>query len=231
MKESRFIELINLYIDRQIGPEEAAELETEIARSPAHRRTYLQYCRMHRACTLLFEDFQAPATALTQALSEAEGKVTAFPGRGYRLARIALGMGLAAAACAAFVLVHHPASISTPEAKSSVNEVAQVNVPAESFHAAALAAGARPAEFQTVLAAHKFSLASDQAAIDARRAAFDWMKQIDLSPMSTGGNSGTVFGPQPEIQSSDLRFQRDRHDDHPAAELTAFEFEKFQFQR
>ena len=74
MKESRFIELINLYIDRQIGPEEAAELESEIARSPAHRRTYLQYCRMHRACTLLFENFRAPASPLAQALSEAEEK-------------------------------------------------------------------------------------------------------------------------------------------------------------
>jgi anti-sigma factor RsiW len=225
MKESRFIELINLYIDRQIGPEEAAELETEIARSPAHRRTYLQYCRMHRACTLLFEDFQAPATALTQALRQAEGKVTAFPGRGYRLARVALATGLAAAACVAFILVNHPASVSTPEAKSSVNEVAQVNVPAESFHAAEPAAGARPTEFQTVFAAHKFSLASNQAAIDAQRAEFDWMRQIELSPMSPAGNSETVFGPQPEIQSAELRFQRERHDDQPAAEMA------FQFQR
>jgi hypothetical protein len=226
MKESRFIELINLYIDRQIGPEEAAELETEIARSPAHRRTYLQYCRMHRACTLLFEDFHAPATTLTQALSQAEGKVTAFPGRGYRLARIALGMGgLAAAACVAFILVNHPASVPAPAAKSSVNEMAQVNVPPESFHLAAVPPNIRPVEFQTVFAVHKISLASNQAASDAQRAAFDWMKQIELSPMSNAGNSETIFGPQPETPSSDLRFQRERHDGQPAAEMTAFEFQ------
>jgi hypothetical protein len=226
MKESRFIELINLYIDRQIGPEEAAELEAEIARSPAHRRTYLQYCRMHRACTLLFENFHAPAASLTKDLSQAEGKVTAFPTRGYRLARLALGAGLAAAACAAFVLVNHPASLSTPAAKSSVGEVAQVNVPPESFHLVAVNPNVRPAEFKTVMAANKFSLANNRAASDAQRAAFDWMKQIELSPMPVVDNSETVFGPQAETPSSDLRFSHLRNPDQPAAEMTAFEFQR-----
>ncbi len=228
MKESRFIELINLYIDRQIGPEEAAELEAEIARSPAHRRTYLQYCRMHRACTLLFEDFHAPATALTQALSQAEGKVTAFPARGYRLARVALGTGLAAAACVAFILVNHPAqkTILPLAEKPGVTEVAQVSVPPESFHMAVVTPVVRPVEFQTVFAAHKISLASNRGASDAQRAAFDWMRQIDLSPMSTVSNSENVFESQPEIPSSELRFQRERKQDQPAAEMTAFEFQR-----
>jgi anti-sigma factor RsiW len=223
MKESRFIELINLYIDRQIGPEEAAELEAEIARSPSHRRTYLQYCRMHRACTMLFENFHAPATSLNQALSQAETKVTAFPGRGYRLARIALGAGLAAAACIAFVLVTHPVSISMPAAKPSVNEVAQVNVPPESFH---LVAVARPAEFKTVMTANKFSLANNQAANNAQRAAFDWLRQIELSPMPTVDNNEDIFVPQTEAPASDLRFSRARSDDQPVAEMASFQFQR-----
>jgi hypothetical protein len=220
MKESRFIELINLYIDRQIGPEEAAELEAEIARSPSHRRTYLQYCRMHRACTLLFENFHAPATSLNQALTQAESKVTAFPARGYRLARISLGAGLAAAACVAFMLVNRPASTPAPAAKPGVNEVAQVNVPTEAFH---LAAAARPAEFKTVMTANKFSLTNNQA---AQRAAFDWMRQIELSPMPAADNNGNMFVPQAEAQPSDLRFTRVRNPDQPAAEMMAFEFQR-----
>ena len=55
MKDSKFIELLNLYLDQQIEPAEAALLEEEIARNPARRQTYQQYCRMHRACTLMFE--------------------------------------------------------------------------------------------------------------------------------------------------------------------------------
>jgi hypothetical protein len=225
MKESRFIELINLYIDRQIGPEEAAELEAEIARSPAHRRTYLQYCRMHRACTMLFENFHAPATSLNQALSQAERKVTAFPSRGFRLTRIFVGAGLAAAACVAFMLVIHPASTSTPAAKPGVNEVAQVNVPPESFHIAGAAPGARPAEFKTVMTANKFSLANNPAARDAQRAAFDWMRQIELSPMPAVDNNENVFVPQAEAPPSDLRFSQTRADDQPVAEMASFQFQ------
>jgi hypothetical protein len=223
MKESRFIELINLYIDRQIGPEEAAELEAEIARSPAHRRTYLQYCRMHRACTLLFENFHAPATSLDQALAQAESKVTAFPARGYRLARVSLGAGLAAAACVAFMLVNHPASTSAPAAKPSVEEVAQVNVPPESFH---LVAVAHPAEFKTVMTANKFSLANNRAASDAQRAAFDWMRQIELSSMPTVNNNENIFVPQAEASPSDLHFPRAHTDDQPVAEMASFQFQR-----
>ncbi len=225
MKESRFIELINLYIDRQIGPEEAAELEAEIARSPSHRRTYLQYCRMHRACTMLFENFHAPATSLNQALGQAERKVTAFPARGYRLARISLGAGLAAAACVAFMLVNRPAATSVPVANPGVNEVAQVNVPPEAFHLAALAPDAHPAEFKTVMKVNKFSLANNPAASDAQRAAFDWMRQIELSPMPAVDNNDNVFVPQTEATSADLRFPRVRNDDQPVAEMASFQFQ------
>ena len=49
MKESRFIELVNLYVDRQISTAETAELEAEIQVSPRHRKIYQQYCHMQRA--------------------------------------------------------------------------------------------------------------------------------------------------------------------------------------
>ena len=55
MKESRFLDLLNLYIDQQIEPKDAALLEEEILRNPGRRRTYVEYCRMHRACAMVFE--------------------------------------------------------------------------------------------------------------------------------------------------------------------------------
>ena len=63
MKESRFIELLNLYIDRQISPEDAALLEEEILQNPGRRHTYSQYCRMHRACTLALDRYTAASEA------------------------------------------------------------------------------------------------------------------------------------------------------------------------
>ncbi len=109
MNEHRFIELLNLYVDQQLSPEEAAELEVEITRDPARRRTYLQYCRMQKACSQLFEYERsaAPATAvLTRALATADRMIEA-PATvrrpawnfGYSFAAVA------AAACVAVVVV------------------------------------------------------------------------------------------------------------------------------
>ena len=50
MKESKFIELLNLYIDQQISPEDAALLEEAILQNPRRRQIYRQYCRMHKDC-------------------------------------------------------------------------------------------------------------------------------------------------------------------------------------
>jgi len=112
MKESKFIELLNLYIDQEISPPEAELLEEEIQRDPARQRVYLQYCRMHRASAVLFESFRSenmPAGGkLAEAARAAAEKVVAFPTLApRRSARWAYAAGLvAAAACVAFVFVH-----------------------------------------------------------------------------------------------------------------------------
>jgi len=95
VKESRFIELLNLYIDQQITPVEAAELEEDILANPRHRRTYQQYCRMHRACTLVF----------ASAEGDAAGAAGPFEPVARRSAWKYYAGGLAAAACIGFVAV------------------------------------------------------------------------------------------------------------------------------
>jgi hypothetical protein len=100
MKESKFIELLNLYIDAQISPEEATLLEAEILQNPRRRQIYSQYCRIHRACTIALEQHPAGSEAKPE-----PGKVVAFkePRRarwGYYAA------GMAAAACVTLLAVH-----------------------------------------------------------------------------------------------------------------------------
>ena len=111
MRNSRFIELLNLYVDQQLSKEEAVELEHEITSNPARARTYQQYCRMQKACTLLFEQErnQAPNTnLLARSLSDADRKVIGFPeSRVLRWRNASLyGASLAAAACIAFAIVN-----------------------------------------------------------------------------------------------------------------------------
>lgn len=97
MKESRYIELLNLYVDHRLTPEEAAELETEVQRNPARRKVYLQYCRIQKACTLIFEAERslAPKTAAVLSSFDANRRATQ-PAPFWRWALVP-AVGLAAA--------------------------------------------------------------------------------------------------------------------------------------
>ena len=53
MNKSRFIELLNLYLDNELSAEEADELLDETRRNPRRYELYLEYCRIHKACSSL----------------------------------------------------------------------------------------------------------------------------------------------------------------------------------
>ena len=62
MKDNRFIELLNLYIDRQITEAETTELEAEIQSNPKCQAVYRQYCQIHAATKLVYDSFRVNAT-------------------------------------------------------------------------------------------------------------------------------------------------------------------------
>jgi hypothetical protein len=99
MKESKFIELLNVYIDHQISPENATLLEHEILRDPRRKEIYSQYCPMHRACTIAFNQSQPSGATLSPPVEAVEFRSGARARLGYYAA------GLAAAACLAIVVV------------------------------------------------------------------------------------------------------------------------------
>jgi len=53
MKESRFVELLNLYVDHELTQGEAAELDAELQRNPARRETLREYRALQRGCERL----------------------------------------------------------------------------------------------------------------------------------------------------------------------------------
>lgn len=84
MNNSRFIELLNLYVDQELSAEDAVELEREILQNPQRRATYNQYCRMQRASVALFDavNRQAPVPQmgrLWEAVQRADAKMEQFP--------------------------------------------------------------------------------------------------------------------------------------------------------
>jgi hypothetical protein len=141
VKESKFIELLNLYIDQQISPEETGLLEQEILHDAEHRRIYHQYCQIHRACTLVLENLGTQADPALAGGEQRAGRVIALEPRSRRRAWGYYAAGLAAAACVALVAVQ---LIQRPRRAPAAGNVAVVPVASPTSLASGLAVAAGP---------------------------------------------------------------------------------------
>ena len=113
MKESTFMELLNLYIDQQISPEDAARLEDEIQSNARRRLVYQQYCKMHRACTIVLGNYGTTTEAETAAEFRPQARRPAW---GYYAAGLA-------AACVALVAAQvylRPVRLTAPSAPAAI---------------------------------------------------------------------------------------------------------------
>jgi len=244
MKESKFVELLNLYIDQEISPSEAEFLEEEIQRDPARRRVYLQYCRMHRASAVLFESFRSenvPAGGtLAEAARAAADKIVAFPTLSpRRTSRWVYAAGLvAAAACVAFVFVRR-ATVDQPRPGDSTLLTQNVATPVRSVAAQPAAVSADtyvPAvaamtrrEFTPVFVARSLpppEMTPNVAALlPTNRATLDWMRGIELQPVQNLALENLVFDTKPTLQQ-DQRTYRSMLPVQGNAEKASFEFQR-----
>ena len=78
MKDNRFIELVNLYIDRQITGEEMEMLEAEMQTNPRRRAIYRQYCQMHRATSMVYESFRTEGAEQPAEMLRTDAKIARF---------------------------------------------------------------------------------------------------------------------------------------------------------
>jgi hypothetical protein len=113
MKDQRFTELLNLYIDRQITAAETTELEAEIQQSPARQAVYRQYCQIHSATKLVYASFRVNAPEQPVLPADRVGVVELFETKRRKSHFAYYAGGLAAAACLALVFTRHN---SAPEA-------------------------------------------------------------------------------------------------------------------
>ena len=247
MKDSRFIELLNLYVDQQLTAAEATELEAELQRNPESRRTYQQYCRMQKACTQLFEQERqaAPsASMLSRALAQADKKVLSFPEqRPVWRQRAVFGAGLAAmAACLAIVLVRQaPAIAPTPVAAAPVPAAVAVAAVVAEPVAPAMQTVSIPASdaktntlsrLYTVFPVRQFvpvqvvSANSDARAQVEEQPDFNWMKNVELAPMRpVSAESFTAESAATIQQPSDI-YINNRRSVQDLYEKAAFQFQK-----
>jgi hypothetical protein len=197
MKDTKFIELLNLYLDQQIEPADAALLEAEIARKPARRALYQQYCRMHRACTVMFEQSRPASDVgekLAMAAAAAEEQVLEFPAPRRSYAWVGLGAGLAAAACVAFVFIHRPARAPVPSAH---DEIVQIT-PAPSA-AKPVGLVITPVNYQS---AGQSPRSIRRMAPPASEPSLEWMHQVQFTPIANVSAEDLVFHRSLPVQST-----------------------------
>jgi hypothetical protein len=218
MKDSKFIELVNLYIDHQITPADAALLEAEIQQKPERRRIYRQYCQMQKACVTLAENFRSDAPT--------GDKVIEMASAPRRMAAITYAMGVAAAAaCVALVLVNRPVpgNRGTPSAIAAVTEAL---APTTQTVAALDAATEHVSERAVLHSAFPGVGKDDATASDAvavtNHVPLDWMQQVHFERVSA---DNLRFESSPALQTYDLTLRSARPYDGQV-ETTAFIFAK-----
>lgn len=216
MKDSKFIELLNLYIDHQISPADAALLESEIQQKPERRRIYREYCQMQKACMTLAENFRPEVSA--------DDKLIEMVPAPRRIAMITYAMGIAAAAaCVALVVVNRP--IGKKGDQSRLTGVAGLATPSAESIANVDNATAEPT--RTVLHRAFPGIARGNAdpspaIATADHVPLDWMNHVRLERASA---DTFRFDVSPAIQPQDLALRNARTYE-AQVETTAFIFAK-----
>jgi hypothetical protein len=196
MKDSEFIELLNLYLDHEIAAADAARLEAEVLKSPARRGMYQDYCRMQKACKILAQDFveeAAPAPRHVVAFESAR--------RPRRASWVAAGAFAAAAACVTVVFVNFnretPGSAKTSNSTLVREEAVAIPTAQPATNASrslpAVVKVAAPAHDNRLVPVRAFSLASTSDAVplterfvssaDPAAPQFAWMNAVQLAPI------------------------------------------------
>jgi hypothetical protein len=213
MSEREFLELLNLYLDREITPADADRLEREIRADASRHRTYLQYCRMQQAVRLLGTAGDIGSEARTAEVPASRKVVS-----GDRWSSRWIWTGaLAAAALIVLVL-----GVRRPDLGKAAfeNRLAVETAPRE-----AAAKGMQPALGLSGDALLLSAFPATSAAPKVHEDQFNWMRQFQLVSLEarTGAQplSPATVAPQPLPPAAPGRPHGE-----DATEMAAFKFVK-----
>jgi anti-sigma factor RsiW len=238
MKDARFIELVNLYIDRQISPAETAELEAELQANARRRQIYQQYCRMHRATKLVYESFRANAEQPAGATTGEPAPIARFEEgllrkRRHRARWLYASGSLAAAACFAAVMAIRTGQFSattTAATPPTLPGVAVAHTPAAKPPADPAASAANKPKTEYIALFGNSDGAQDYAALlntlrqEQQRVLSPDHAQLPRESLFDDG----VFGAKPVFtsESRSIYPAKPKADNQQGAEFTAFQFQR-----
>jgi hypothetical protein len=208
MNDREFLELLNLYVDREISAEDAHRLEAEVASRPRRRNVYDQYCRIQKACSKLAEE------NYTASLSQTDPSLVSFPAeRSWRLAPFVAGMAAAAAVALAIAGIR---GRLVPQAESPALVAA---APAAS--AADTAPSDADMSMKPVFLARS---APDQGG--SQVAQLSWIGDVRLDPVSTSANADFLLGQRADLKAAVMADPQNGRDTQEPVEMTAFRFQR-----
>ncbi|HEY4990409.1 MAG TPA: hypothetical protein VII09_11405 [Opitutaceae bacterium] len=220
MNDQEFIELLNLYVDREISAADALRLEAEVASDAKRRKIYDQYCRIQKACTLLSEDFPEAVAG------QAEHNVIAFPApRTWNPGTVFAG--LAAAAACALILFGYRYQTNTASAPIAVADAPR---PQAVVEAADLPSDAmKPVFFarlpvDQVAGAQRALFAAGDAS--SQMAQLNWIGDIHMHPVFPAANADFLLNGKTDLKAAVLTDSPAGRDDLVPAEMSAFRFQR-----
>ena len=229
MKDAEFIELLNLYLDLEIGTEDAKRLEAEVRRSPERYRTYREYCQMQKACAFLsVQHIEMPSESRSVAFESVS--------RAWGFGAYASG-ACAVAACVALALVlfKGDGSLTIAPQKVDATSIASVRIEDPAATRALMrevptmvSLSPRSGELRSVIATQSLALTSqprsaDSATVPDER--FAWMNRVDFATIPRV-NADTLLFETKAAGPGDGRVFGNRRSGEWPVEKAAFQFQR-----
>lgn len=246
MKDSTFIELLNLYVDGELSQADASLLAQEIAINPERKNVYLQYCRIARAGEILAEQYRADRVPQGSVFASAtlcvERKISKPAGRPGLFVGWAVGAGMAfAVACVAVMVLRQETALEPKTLASSQAQMESIAIGNQDFPKEMSRRGLKLAT-QTQEGERPYVLVGDQLfAIGNPKEDFadfqtvkplsqDWMSQVQLSEMPIMREDTLVI--QRDVATGLLvRKLQSQEGQRTEATLVPVEMTAFQFRR
>jgi hypothetical protein len=216
MNDKEFIELLNLYVDREISAEDAVRLEKVVAANARRREIYDQYCRIQKACSMLSEETLDMSSVRTTAT------VIAFPAQSpWRFGPVMAGLAAMAACTVAIVGVRNHSGAASNDTARSV----AVSGPASLITDSIAMKPVLSVHVPTDVAPRGSRLLTDLDP-QSRVAQLNWIGDIHLAPVAPLAAADFLLNPKTDLKAGSMTDSPTSHDAQEPAEMTAFRFQR-----
>jgi hypothetical protein len=213
MNDKKFMELLNLYLDREIDAEDALKLETEVASNPERRKIYDEYCRMQKACSMLTSEPEVGA-------ADPDRVVVAFPEQSY-WGRATLVASVAAAACVLVAVgMRQRADSGAPLQATPRTLASTVDLPSSADAMTPVFLARAPSSPQAGTAVFT---ALESPSQDAE---LSWIGGVHMAPMFPAPNSEMIADPKSGAKAAGLVDPQTGRVLQEPVEMTAFRFQR-----